>query len=139
MSWKDRVKSWFKIRNPLTKRKQLASSEKQENYQGLSTIDTTFITLPKEKELSSDDIKKINEYEKEIQLEKQDSLIFYGNTLLSYSSKNADLLLRLFDSVREKALEWQVRDLDVEELLQKRIDTLINYEELDVCQSGLKE
>lgn len=139
MSWKDRIKSWIQIRNPLTKRKQLTSSENQENYQGLSTIDTTFITLPKEKELSSNDIKKINEYEKEIQLEKQDSLIFYGNTLLSYSSKNADLLLRLFDSVREKALEWQVRDLDVEELLQKRINTLINYEELEVCQTGLKE
>ena len=120
-----------KIRN-LFKKEQVIPSTNITRY------DTSSISIPKYLELSEEAKKVVDGYIEEIDLEKLDTLMLYADEMSEYANANTELLLKLFFRITQKPLEFELSRLSDEEIAERRLDALIQREEVGLYKQGLE-
>ncbi len=95
------------------------------------------IFIPKYANLSEEDKKKVDSYIEEVDFEKLDTLMMYADDMSDNAYANTYLLLNLFRRITTRPLEAELNRLSDEEIVERRLDALIQKEELIVYKQEL--
>ena len=100
---------------------------------GISTIDTSFIKVPKLSDLSKDNQDKVMEYFNEIKYDNYSTIVKYSDSLLEKSNKEIDLFVHdLEDSIKNiSAILKKVNKYNYLKLLLYREEIKLCIEELN--------
>lgn len=103
------------------------------NDVGISTIDTSFIKVPRLSDLSKENQDKVMEYFNEIKYENYETIVKYGESLLEKSNQETDFLVHdLEDSI--KNISTMLKDINENnyfKLLLYREEIKLSIEELN--------
>lgn len=100
--------------------------------------DTSFIYIPKYKDLTDDEKKIVDRYVSETDTTKFENIIGYGNEVYEYANCNTELLLNLFYQLTDNQTDRRFSERTEQEILEKRLDEMIKQEELQLYKLSLK-
>ena len=111
---------------------KINSNNKGDSF-GISTIDTSFIKVPKLSDLSKENQDKVMEYFNEIKYENYETIIKYGDSLLEKSNKEVDFFVHdLEDSIKNiTAILNEVNGENYVKLLLYKEEIKLSIEELN--------
>lgn len=100
---------------------------------------TSLVYIPEYSKLLENEKNVVDNYISEIDMEKLENVISYGNTVYKYANTNTDLLVGLFYRLTENQSDWNLNKMQEQDMLQERLNQMIMIEELELYKTALRK